>query len=143
MAAKTSLSIRRRLDATPEQVFAAWTDPEQMVAWWGPGEAEAHFAEADVRVGGAFHVTFRTPDGEEHDVSGIYREVVPNRKLVFTWMWRTLPERSSLVTVVLKPDGDEGTVLLLTHEQLWDEPTRDRHEYGWNAALDKLERYLA
>jgi uncharacterized protein YndB with AHSA1/START domain len=142
MAAKPSLTIRRRLDAPPAQVYAAWTDPKRMVRWWGPGAAEAHFAEADPRVGGRFRVKFRTADGEEHDVRGIYREVVPNRRLVFTWAWRTMPERESLVTVALQSEG-EGTLLVLTHEQFFDEPARDRHEYGWNAALDKLESYLA
>ena len=140
MAAKPSLTIRRRLDAPPAQVYAAWTDLKRMVRWWGPGAAEAHFAEADPRVGGWFRVKFRTPDGEEHDVRGIYREVVPNRRLVFTWAWRTMPERASLVTVALQ---GEGTLLVLTHEQFFDESARDRHEYGWNAALDKLESYLA
>ena len=140
MAAKPSLTIRRRLDAPPAQVYAAWTDLKRMVRWWGPGAAEAHFAEADPRVGGWFRVKFRTADGEEHDVRGIYREVVPNRRLVFTWAWRTMPERASLVTVALQ---GEGTLLVLTHEQFFDESARDRHEYGWNAALDKLESYLA
>jgi uncharacterized protein YndB with AHSA1/START domain len=53
----------------------------------------------------------------------------------------TMPERESLVTVALQSEG-KGTLLVLTHEQFFDEPARDRHEYGWNAALDKLERYL-
>jgi uncharacterized protein YndB with AHSA1/START domain len=141
MAGKPSLTIRRRVDAPPAQVYAAWTDPKRMVRWWGPGAAEAHVAEADPRVGGWFRVKFRTPDGEEHDVRGIYRDVVPNRRLVFTWAWRTMPERESLVTVALQSEG-EGTLLVLTHEQFFDESARDRHEYGWNAALDKLERYL-
>jgi uncharacterized protein YndB with AHSA1/START domain len=92
-----------------------------------------------VRVGGHFHVTFRTPDGEGHDVSGIYREVVADEKLVFTWMWRTLPDRASLVTISLKRDGD-GTMLTLLHEQFFDEAARDGHNYGWTGALDKLEK---
>ena len=99
-------------------------------------------AETDVRVGGRFHVVFHTEDGEEHDVSGIYREVVPNEKLQFTWAWRTMPERESLVTVLIKPDGD-GSLLTLIHEQFFDEPARDRHEYGWNGSLNKLEKALA
>ena len=81
-------------------------------------------------------------DGEEHDVSGVYREVVPNQKLVFTWAWRTTPERESLVTVTFKPDGD-GTLLTLLHEQFFDEAARDRHAYGWTGTLDKLEKFFA
>ena len=51
-------------------------------------------------------------DGEQHDVSGVYREIVPNEKLVFTWAWKSTPERESLVTVMFKPDG-AGTMLTL------------------------------
>ena len=84
----------------------------------------------------------RTADGEEHDVGGEYREVVANEKLVFTWAWRSTPERESLVTVLLKGDGD-GTLLTLLHEQFFDEAARDRHRFGWTGSLDKLEKYLA
>jgi uncharacterized protein YndB with AHSA1/START domain len=107
----------------------------------GPEGAETLSAETDVRVGGRFRVIFRTPDGEQHDVSGVYREVLPERKLVFTWAWRTMPERESLVTVALKDDGG-GTLLTLTHEQFFDEGARDRHRTGWGGALDRLEQYL-
>jgi uncharacterized protein YndB with AHSA1/START domain len=95
-----------------------------------------------VRVGGRFRIVFRTEDGEEHDVGGLYREVVPNEKLVFTWAWRSTPERESLVTVLIRADG-EGASLTLTHEQFFDEAARDRHEYGWTGSLDKLGRLFA
>jgi uncharacterized protein YndB with AHSA1/START domain len=142
MLAKPSLTITRRIKAPPEKVYRAWTDPAQITRWFGPEGAEMLSAEADARVGGRYQMVFRTPDGEEHDVSGSYREVVPNAKLVFTWMWRTMPERQSLVTVALKRDGD-GTLLTLLHEQFFDEAARDRHRSGWSGTLDKLERYLA
>jgi uncharacterized protein YndB with AHSA1/START domain len=93
-------------------------------------------------VGGRYAVQFSTADGEEHNVGGIYREVLANEKLVFTWAWRTMPERESLVTVLIKPEGT-GSLLALIHEQFFDEAARDRHEQGWTACLDKLERYLA
>ena len=80
--------------------------------------------------------------GEEHDVSGIYREFVPNQKLVFTWAWKTTPERESLVTVEIKPDGD-GSLLTLTHEQFFDETARDNHAKGWNELFTQLENILA
>jgi uncharacterized protein YndB with AHSA1/START domain len=68
--------------------------------------------------------------------------VVPNEKLVFTWAWRSTPERESLVTVLIRPDGD-GSLLTLVHELFFDEDTRDRHGRGWTGCLDKLTRYLA
>jgi uncharacterized protein YndB with AHSA1/START domain len=141
-AVKPSLTIKRRFNAPPEKVYGAWTDPEKITRWFGPAQAECLHAEAAPRVGGRFHLIFRTPDGEEHDVSGVYREVVPNEKLVFTWAWRTMPERESLLSIALKRDG-EGTLLTLLHEQFFDEAARDRHHFGWTGALDKLEALFA
>jgi uncharacterized protein YndB with AHSA1/START domain len=105
----------------------------------GGGEFKAKSVESDLRIGGSYRWVMVAPSGEEHDVLGVYREVVPNEKLVFTWAWKSTPERESLVTVLLKPDGD-GTLLTLTHEQFFDEDARDRHQYGWNVALDKMEK---
>lgn len=114
-----------------------------MKRWWGPGERdEVLLADVNAKVGGRFRLIFRAEDGEEHDVSGQYREVVPNEKLVFTWAWRSTPERESLVTVLTEPDG-QGTLLTLIHENFFDEAARDGHRTGWSGALDKLERQLA
>jgi uncharacterized protein YndB with AHSA1/START domain len=141
-ATKPSLTLKRRFKAPPAKVFAAWTDPEKVTRWMGPGEVKAVSAECDVRVGGRYRWLMRAPSGEEHDVGGVYREVVPNEKLVFTWAWKSTPERESLVTILIKPDGD-GSLLTLTHEQFFDEDARDRHQQGWAGALDKMEKLLA
>jgi uncharacterized protein YndB with AHSA1/START domain len=136
---KPSLTIKRRIKAPPAKVFAAWIDPEKVKRWMGPGEGKALSVECDLRVGGRYRWVMQSPDGEIHDVSGVYREVIADEKLVFTWAWKTTPERESQVTVLLKPDGD-GTLLTLTHEHFFDEAARDRHQYGWNSALDKMEK---
>lgn len=139
---KPSLTLKRRFKASPAKVFAAWTDPDKMKRWMGPHPVEPVLTEIDARVGGRFRFVVRSSDGEEHDVSGVYREVVRDRKLVFTWAWKSTPERESLVTVELTPDG-EGTLLTLTHAQFFDEQARDRHGQGWTGSLDKLEAFLA
>ena len=140
MATKPSLVLKRRLKAAPEKVYEAWTKPEQMTHWWGvPGSAKPTIAETDLRVGGRFRVQFWGANDEHHSVSGTYREVVPNRKLSFSWAWQSTPERESQVTVDLKPEG-ESTVLTLTHEQFFDEKARDDHRGGWTLALDNLEK---
>jgi uncharacterized protein YndB with AHSA1/START domain len=141
VSSKPALTLKRRLNAPPAKIYRAWTDAAKISRWFGPENAEILRAETDVRVGGRFRIVFRGPDGEEHDVGGVYREVVPNQKLVFTWAWRSTPERESLVTVALKRDGD-GTLLTLLHEQFFDEAARDRHGRGWNETLDKLGRYV-
>jgi uncharacterized protein YndB with AHSA1/START domain len=138
-ATKPSLTLKRRFKAPPAKVFAAWTDPEKVKRWMGPGEVKAVSVTCDVRVGGRYRWLMRAPNGEEYDVGGVYREVVPNERLVFTWAWKSTPERESLVTVLIKPDG-EGSLLTLTHEQFFDEEVRDRHQQGWAGALDKMEK---
>jgi uncharacterized protein YndB with AHSA1/START domain len=139
---KPSLTLKRRLKAPPAQVFAAWIDPEKVMRWMGPGEIAGSSAECDARPGGRYRWVMHKPSGEELEVSGVYREVVPNEKLVLTWAWKAAPEEESLITVLLKPDGD-GTLLTLTHEQFVNETTRDGHQMGWNGALDKMEKLFA
>jgi uncharacterized protein YndB with AHSA1/START domain len=140
-ATKPSLTIKRRFNASAEKVFAAWTDPEKVKRWMGPGEVKVLSAENDPRSGGRYRWLMKSPDGQEHDVGGVYREFIPNEKLVFTWTWKSTPERDSLVTITFRSDGN-GTVMTLTHEQFFDEEARDRHQNGWNGAMDKLDKYL-
>ena len=98
-------------------------------------------AEADVRPGGRFSIVFRLLNGEEHNPTGVYREVVFGKKLVFTWEWPGMPERESLVTFRLEP-FEGGTELTLLHERLPDEAARKSHEQGWSGLLDKLPVFL-
>jgi uncharacterized protein YndB with AHSA1/START domain len=137
MSTKPSLTIRRRLNASPEKVFSAWTDPQKIARWMGPSFARVLTAESDPRIGGRYRIVLQAADGEQHDVSGTYREVVANKRLVFTWAWRSTPERQSLVTVEFIPEG-AATALTLTHEQFADEAARDRHRSGWTGSLEKL-----
>ena len=140
---KPGLILRRHIKAAPAKVYAAWTDPEKIIQWFGRSDAKPGSlqAEIDARVGGRFRVSFNT-EGEYYEVGGVYREVVPNQSLVFSWAWHSTPERESLVTVSLKADGD-GTLLTLHHEQLFDQAARDGHERGWTGMLDNLEKHLA
>jgi uncharacterized protein YndB with AHSA1/START domain len=139
---KPSLALKRRINAPPAKVYEAWTDPAKLARWFGPRRVESVQAETDVRVGGRYRMVAHSADGEVHEVGGTYREVIANEKLVFTWAWRSTPERESLVTVQLRPDGN-GTLLTLTHEQFFDEPARERHLSGWTEALNKLAALFA
>ncbi len=141
-ASKPSLTLKRRLKAAPAKVFSAWTEPEKIKRWFGPGAVQCTHAEFDLRVGGRYMIAATSPDGEKHQVGGTIREVVANEKLVYTWAWHSTPERESLVTVEFKPDGD-GTLLTLRHQRFVDEEARDRHQHGWNGALEKLDKFLA
>ncbi len=107
-------------------------------------------AETDLRVGGRFRVTMLETsgarEGERHEVGGVYREIVPAARLVFTWAWISTPERESLVTVTFRPAPgaeDSATILTLLHERLFDAAARDGHAHGWGEALQRLEGLFA
>lgn len=141
---RPSLTITRRLRARPEKVFAAWTRAEQLAQWFGPPNMKAGTlkAELDVRVGGRYRLSFTGDDGEYFEAGGVYREVVPDERLVFTWAWHSTPERESLVTISLKPDS-AGTLMVFNHAQFFDETARDNHQRGWSSFFDKLEAFVA
>ncbi len=140
IATLPSVTLVRRIKAPPAKVWAAITRPEQMLQWWGPDAGPTLKAEADVRPGGRFSIVFRLLNGDEHSPTGIYREVVPEKTLVFTWEWPGMPERESLVTFQLEP-FDGGVELTLIHEHLPEE-ARESHVQGWSGLLDKLAAFL-
>jgi uncharacterized protein YndB with AHSA1/START domain len=143
LAEKPSLTLERRFPVAPERVWRAWTDPEAVKHWFGPGGPQpVAVAELDVRVGGRFRIVFGGPQGTEHEVRGVYREVVAPRRLVFTWAWpRTTPERESLVSIEFRAVGG-GTDMVFTHAQHFDESVRDGHRRGWTETFLKLDLYL-
>jgi len=82
--AEKEVVITRVFDAPRELVFRAWTDPKLMAQWWGPKGFTNPVCELDARVGGAWHIVMRAPDGTEYPCGGVYREVVKPERLVFT-----------------------------------------------------------
>jgi uncharacterized protein YndB with AHSA1/START domain len=143
IAERPSLTLERFYPVAPEKVWRAWTDPQALARWFGPGGPQpVALAELDVRVGGRFRVRFGGADGNEHEVQGVYRVVAPHRRLVFTWTWpRTTPERASLVSIEFRAAG-RGTELVFTHAQHFDDTVRDGHRRGWSESFVKLDHYL-
>ena len=142
---KTRLQISRMIEAPRDRVYAAWTDPEQLKQWFGPENVKTRELVADARVGGTFRWDIINSEGEEMTMRGEFRELQPDKKIVFTWQWEDDEDwenHISIVTVELY-DRDGGTELRLTHEQLPNEESRDGHTRGWESALDKLERLFS
>jgi uncharacterized protein YndB with AHSA1/START domain len=138
------LVIRRTLAAPRARVYAAWTEPEQMRKWAGPGEITVPELESDLRVGGAYRMVMQKPDGERLTVRGVYREVRPPERLSYTFRWEEdSPEEEidTLLTVEFHDLG-EKTELVLTQEQFRNEESRDNHELGWKASFDNLARIV-
>ena len=136
-----SVTLVRRIKARPATVWAAITQPDQMLLWWGPDAGPTLRVDADVRPGGRFSILFRLLNGQEHNPTGAYVEVVPERKLVFTWELPGAVEPDTVVTFLLEP-FEGGTELTLTHAKLPDEDACKSHEAGWSGLLDKLPIFL-
>jgi uncharacterized protein YndB with AHSA1/START domain len=138
----TELHLRRVIRAPREDVFAAWTEPELLKQWWGPGPVTCPEAEVDLREGGGYRIANREPDGNIIWISGTFRTVRAPEELVYTWRLEDAAGEPTLVRVSFLPH-DEGTELVLTHERFAVEAVRDMHLQGWNGCIDKLAAMLA
>lgn len=139
------LYISRRFDAPRTLVFEAWTRPEHLNRWCCPSGFTIPFSEGEIRPGGTFRTCMRAPSGEEHWLSGTYREIVAPERIVFSHAWHDetgKPGHETVVTVRLEEDGG-GTRLTLHQAFFASKAARDGHEGGWNETLDSLAGYLA
>lgn len=136
VALETSIII----NAARSKVFEAWTRPEIMKKWFAPGGMTVPVAHADARPGGSYSITMKGEQGTP-TVTGEYREVVQDEKLVFTWGWEGDPNDRTLVTVLFRDAGD-GTEVKLKHERFASTESRDKHLQGWNGCLSSLSEYF-
>lgn len=137
-AEKPSLQIERRIAARREKVFEAWTKAEQVTQWFNPGtEYTTVVHEMDVRPGGAYRIEMKHSKGDSHIVRGVYQEITPPQRLVFTWAWEGKNMPDTLVTLEFQ-DEPYGTHLILKHELFPDQELANEHNKGWNGCLDRL-----
>jgi uncharacterized protein YndB with AHSA1/START domain len=142
LSAAVALVVRRTIRASVERVFDAWTDPKQLLAWWGPRPVSCAAAEVDLRVGGRYRIVNALPDGNTVTIEGEFQEVEAPHKLVYTWRMGTEADESSRVTVRFESRG-EATEVIIVHEQIPDKAVRESHELGWHGCLDGLDLLLA
>lgn len=119
-ASQPELRITMIMQVPRQEVFDAWITPENLKQWMCPEGASVSFVEFDVRIGGAFRVDMRV-DGADTVHTGIYWEILPPEKLVFTWISKNTLDRASLVTVEFLARGEATTELVLTQQRLPDE----------------------
>ena len=141
-----ALSVRRVLRAAPERVFRAWTQAEELKRWFAPGpDFSIPISEVDLRVGGRYRLGMQGPAPAPLSVAtGVYEEITPPSRLVFTWRWENAaPEAlTTRVTVEFRPHAD-GTQLIITHEGFTEPSDRDQHAAGWEGCVAVLEHVLA
>lgn len=150
------LMLRRVFQAPRERVFKAWTEPEALQAWFGPDEFCTTEAEVDLQVGGRYLFKMELADGTLVEHGGVYREIVPPERLVFTWeLGGELGGESggaycagadapveTLVTVTFVARG-AATEVVLRHEKLPSETVREGHRKGWTGCFDSFAAHLA
>lgn len=145
MSEKLCLRLTRVIRATREKCFEAWTKPELIARWLAPGSMGVSEATADVRVGGEYRIAMsgksETGNCLNAVATGVYREIVPNDRLTFTW--RLLDDSHPETTVSVEfRDVVPGTELTLVHHGFMDEDVFAQHEHGWQGCLDKMEQFL-
>ncbi|NNM86371.1 MAG: hypothetical protein HKL96_11525 [Phycisphaerales bacterium] len=138
------LIITRRYDASPAAVFNAWVTPAILREWWGPQGFSNPVCEVDPRVGGRWRIVMRSPDGREYPCGGIYREIVPDKRLMFT---NNAEDNDGLVilqgmtVVTFTPDGG-GTELTLRTQAVamvtYAAAYLKGMQAGWSQSLDRL-----
>ena len=138
------LRLSRSFAAPRERVFQAFISPARLVKWWGPKGFTVPACTLDVRAGGAWRTVMRSPEGKDHIVSGVYREITPPERLVFTWGWEENGARGHETTVTIELlETPGGTRLELTQERFETEDSRNRHGQGWSSCFDCLEEALS
>lgn len=144
-ASERELVLTRLIDAPPEKVFEAWTKPELIVQWFTPKPWKTVSAQTDVRPGGASVIVMRGPDGSEFPNRGVYLEVVPNKRLVFTdaftEAWK--PSDKPFMTGILTFDNEGGKTRYTARVLHWTVADREAHEKmgfldGWGKATEQL-----
>lgn len=140
------LVLSRLLDASPEALFRCWTEPQLMTRWFTPPPWTTPHVELDVRPGGANLILMRGPNGEEAPNRGVYLEVVPNARLVFTdaYVRAWEPAEKPFFTCILTFEAEGDKTRYTARARHWTVADRERHEQmgfhqGWGIATDQLE----
>lgn len=140
-----ALVVRRTIRATPERLFAAWTEPDQLLEWWGPAGVECVDAQVDLRPGGEYRIANRFPDGRVVWIRGRFESVEPPHRLTYSWTIDSdSPSDASRerVTVRFEPIGSDATSVVVVHERIATDELRRGHEVGWLGCLDGLDALI-
>jgi uncharacterized protein YndB with AHSA1/START domain len=142
--AERELTIRRTFAAPRALVFKAWTEPQHLAQWSCPRGFSIAENRGELRVGGGFAATMRSPEGTEHRVQGVYREIAPPERLVFTHAWLDAsgtPGPQTLVSVTLVERN--GATEMTFHQGVFEsQASRDGHREGWSSSFERLEQLL-
>src|SRR5215211_3277723 len=137
------LELERVLPEAPAVVFAAFTDPDELVNWWGPEGFTSPSLKFQARVGESYRIEMQPPEGDPFYLTGELREVDPPSRLAYTFVWEP-PDPDDVETLVALSFRDlgESTQVALTQGPFKAEARRALHRDGWMDSFDKLERLI-
>jgi len=135
----STLVIEKVINASREDVFEAFTNPQIMNQWFYPDDYVSVEVECDLQIGGTFKLDTIDSTGRIFTIVGEYTEIVVPEKLVFTWS-NELVEHS-VVTVEFK-DLDSRTQIVLSHEFLPEGMVKGIHDIGWNETLERFRNFF-
>jgi uncharacterized protein YndB with AHSA1/START domain len=138
-----TLELERIVPAAPAVVFVAFTDPEELAAWWGPAEFTVPSLDFDPRVGDRYRIQMQPPNGDPFYLAGEFREVDPPSRLAFTFTWED-PDPDDVETLAELTFRDLGgrTQVALTQGPFKTAARLELHRDGWTDTFDKLEQLL-
>jgi uncharacterized protein YndB with AHSA1/START domain len=144
-SAERELVITRIFDAPRDLVFKAWTEREHLMRWWGPRGFTMTVCEMDFRPDGAYRFHLRTPEGTEHRVHGVFKEIIEPERLAMTRAWVDAEGKPGHETLLTLSFADhQGKTKLTLHQAVFESVNaRDLHNRGWSSSLDCLAEYLA
>jgi uncharacterized protein YndB with AHSA1/START domain len=142
-SADNELLIVRTFEAPASVVFALWSDTEHMKRWMGPKDFTCPEATLDFRVGGAYRALIKSAEHGENWFAGVYREIVQDKRLVFTFTWENEGPSAGLETLVtITFEERDGTTIQTLHQAPFrNKERRDSHLGGWNEVFDKQVAY--
>ena len=131
------LIVRRTIRAAADRLFDAWTQPEQLVRWWGPEGMTCPAAEVDLREGGRYRLANEAPDGSMIWISGEFERITRPTELVYTWNVEPSSGPPERVTVRFEAK-DGATEVVVIHERIASEAAKEQHAHGWRGCLEGL-----
>ena len=148
MPSDRELVVTRVFNAPRKLVFEAFTRPEHLVRWWGPRGYTMPVCEIDLRPGGAYRFVSRGPDGAEYPFKGVYREIAPPERLVYTETWDMEPWSSTetLITAVLEERDGKTTMtstILYPSTEARDAHIQSGMEWGMRETYERLDELVA